>query len=123
MLDDSAYPIQDLMKFDIVIASYNFVLNGYLEKEKYDEAVRRINARPEQNVKPPPQFRHPLHSPLYAEMNKQISVLILDGSHEIKNTRTKRWAAINSLKYDVAYLLPDNFSPPPSRVPTPQDPD
>lgn len=104
------YPVQRLLKFDIVITSHNFLRQRFIEKIEFEEAVNMAHAfSPDQarswygkQLRPPPL---PLHSPLYEQLDRKIAVLIVDESQDAKHPKSGLLAALRALNPLSAFVL------------------
>lgn len=110
ILDKTDFPVHELLKYDIVICSHNFLRQRYIDWVAYagfclavrSHSVKRaIQAFDRKFVRP----HAPLHSSLYASLQRKIAVLIIDESHDARNPESQLHAAIRSLEPHCTFLL------------------
>ena len=104
------YPVEELVKFDIVITTQSFLRQRYLDHDNYETFITSANAFSPREAEAAfeggvERIHMPLHSSLYRRMNKNIAVLIVDESQDAKNPRSILLAALRSLNPAVAFLL------------------
>ena len=101
-------PVTQLLSYDIVICSHSFLRQCYSAKLEYeisqDLAIHKHQPGRPAGV-PTSLPSMPLHSRLYEHLGKDVSVLIVDESHEAKNANSVLAAAIRSIRCEVVFLL------------------
>ncbi|KAF4472773.1 hypothetical protein FALBO_327 [Fusarium albosuccineum] len=109
VLDSIKVSMMDLLAYDIVICSVNFLRNRYMDQMKWNAYAQAVTATDTEMVKD--AVGHisspalPLHSDMYDKLGKHIAVLILDESHDYKNDESLSHSAALSPKYHSAFLL------------------
>ncbi|CCT62682.1 uncharacterized protein FFB20_04345 [Fusarium fujikuroi] len=86
-LDDPKIDTSRLLDYGIVI----FLKRRYQESLTFEGNVERPNAV--------------LHSNYYSQVNRNITVLILDESHDYRNEQSLYFDAVKSLKYHHLFML------------------
>lgn len=102
--------MRELLKYNIVITSLNTLWSQYQSCTGYDDYfdaahVSGVEEADREFPVAPEELYSPLYSPVYERLGKNISVLIVDESHDYKNENYILNAAIRALKYTHAFLL------------------
>ncbi|CAH0037898.1 unnamed protein product [Clonostachys solani] len=118
ILRHAEYPVTELLEYDIVICTADFVTKQYtdclpyLHRQAADRAMVASGKEIPAEVLPHNHLRvyMPLHSRLYdpGQLDENIAVLILDDSHRIANTNSDLYQAIQQLRYHHALLFTAN---------------
>lgn len=110
ILDSINYPVEELLKFDVVVCSGAFIRQRYDDLMRFQAYFSTVHSfsidTADELFKPVRKRIHaPLHSSLYSRLNKDIACLIMDESHDAKNEDSQLNQAVRSLRYSHAFLL------------------
>ncbi|QGI58672.1 hypothetical protein CEK26_000796 [Fusarium fujikuroi] len=111
ILDNSNISVRRLLEYDVVICSNSFLKRRYLDLEKqelFSSVVHGYDIYTAQSIFPKhkrQRISQPLHSDLYAALDKRFPVLIFDEAHDGRNDDSQLYSAIRSLDYHHAFLL------------------
>jgi hypothetical protein len=114
ILDKATFPVDQLLRYDVIICSHNFLRTRYIEYLQYQRRMAFANwlsvtsadeilgqARPGTLDR----IAAPLHSPLYGLRAAPICVLIVNKSQIAKNPDSQLNEAFRALEYLFAFLL------------------
>ncbi|EXM10898.1 P-loop containing nucleoside triphosphate hydrolase protein [Fusarium oxysporum II5] len=111
ILDNPNISVRRLLEYDVVICSNSFLKRRYLDLEKqelFSSVVHGYDIYTAQSIFPKhkrQRIYQPLHSQLYAALDKRFPVLIFDEAHDGRNEDSQLYSAIRSLDYHHAFLL------------------
>jgi hypothetical protein len=103
--------INTRLKKDILICTSSFLKARYLDSIKLEVFLMTVSAYGIRVAnKAFPKFKHkhihmPLHSKVYEDRGKMVTVLITDEAHDAKNGDSLLSNAARTLRYHHAFLL------------------
>ncbi|KAM6528225.1 hypothetical protein FALCPG4_009226 [Fusarium falciforme] len=111
ILDSTDVWYQELLQFEVVICSIFFLIKMFLERQEFVcfcDTIHAFDIQVAQKRFPNRKMVRPslpLHPWVYNGSNRNISVLILDESHDAQDESTLLNAAVRSLEYHHAFLI------------------
>ncbi|KAI8672443.1 hypothetical protein NCS56_00707200 [Fusarium sp. Ph1] len=111
ILDSTDVWYDELLQFEIAICSTSFLIKLFVERQEFVcfcDTIQAFDIQVAQKRFPNRKMVRPslpLHPRVYNRSNPNISVLILDESHDAHDENTLLNAAVRSLEYHHAFLL------------------